>query len=149
MKRQATCNEKELVLFYYGELDAARRQHLQSHLSECPVCRGRLDALQRSLDHLSIPGVDLSEIDKNRLTAVITEKATQRVRSQRWLLGSAAAAVATLVISLMILPGNFARWTGQLPQSETEIGMLQDMELLQNLDLLENLDLLQDFERIG
>lgn len=149
MKRQATCNEKDLVLFYYGELDAARRQRLQSHLADCPVCRGRLDALQRSLDHLSMPGVALSEIEKNRLTAVITEKAAQRGKPQRWLLGSAAAAVATLVISLMILPGGLSRWTGQLPQSEAEIGMLQDMELLQNLDLLENLELLQDFERIG
>ncbi|ABA90358.1 hypothetical protein Pcar_3123 [Syntrophotalea carbinolica DSM 2380] len=149
MKRQATCNEKELVLFYYGELDAAGRQRLQSHLADCPACRSRLDALQRSLDHLSMPGVTLSEIEKTRLTAVITEKASQRAKPQRWLLGSAAAAVATLAISLMILPGNFARWTGQLPQSETEIGMLQDMELLQNIDLLENLDLLQDFERIG
>lgn len=151
MKRrtQGTCNEKDLVLFHYGELDAVARQRLVKHLEDCQDCSTRLAGLQRTLADLPQPELILSEVEKHRMTAIITDRASQRARPKRWMWGSALAAGAVLAVSLFIIPGGPGRLPGGVPQSETEIGMLQDLELLQNIDMLENMELLQDLERIG
>lgn len=151
MKRRirATCNEKELVLFHYGELDAVARQQVQKHLDACQDCRSRLAVLQQTLAELPLPGLVLSTIEKQRLTTVITDRAAHRARPKRWIWGSGLVAGAVLAVSLLILPGGPGTLPGGFPRSDTEIGMLQDLELLQNIDLLDNLELLQDLERIG
>ena len=151
MKRriQGTCNEKDLVLFHYGELDAVTRQRLLKHLEVCQDCSTRLAGLQRILADLPLPGIALSDVEKHRMTAIITDRASQRARPKRWMWGSALTAGAVLAASLFIIPGGPGSLPGGLPRSETEIGMLQDLELLQNIDLLENMELLQDLERIG
>ena len=83
------------------------------------------------------------------MTAIITDSAFQRSRPKRWMWGSAIAAGAVLAVSLFIIPGGPGSLPGGVPRSETEIGMMQDLELLQNIELLENMELLQDLERIG
>lgn len=148
MKRQTTCNDKALVLFHYGDLDTGERQCLLNHLEVCPECRSRLAELQRTLSDLPTPHIDLSDVEKHRLTAVITDRVAQRSKPKRWIWGSALAAAATLVVCLSILPGGFGIMNG-LPRSEAELGMLQDMELLQNMDMLQNFELLQEMERTG
>jgi anti-sigma factor RsiW len=151
MKRriQGTCNEKDLVLFHYGELDAVARQRLLDHLEDCQDCRVRLARLQQALADLPLPGLVLSEVEQHRMTAIITDRASQRSQPKRWMWGSALAAGAVLAVSLFIIPGGPGSLPGGVPRSETEIGMLQDLELLQNIELLENMELLQDLERIG
>ncbi len=151
MKRriQGTCNEKDLVLFHYGELDVVAKQRLLKHLEDCQDCRTRLAGLQRTLADLPLPDLDLSEVEKHRMAAIISDRASQRARPKRWMWGSALAAGAVLAVSLFIIPGGSGSLPGGVPRSETEIGMLQDLELLQNIDLLENMELLQDLERIG
>jgi anti-sigma factor RsiW len=151
MKRriQGACNEKDLVLFHYGELDAVARQRLLNHLDDCQACSARLAELQRTLVDLPLPGLIFSEVEKHRMTAIITDRAFQQARPKRWMWGSALAAGAVLAISLLIIPGGPGTLPGGVPRSETEIGMLQDLELLQNIELLENMELLQDLERIG
>ena len=66
MKRriQRTCNEKDLVLFHYGELDAVARQRILEHLEVCQDCSARLAGLQRTLADLPLPGLVLSEVRK-------------------------------------------------------------------------------------
>jgi anti-sigma factor RsiW len=149
MKRRANCNEKDLVLFHYGELEAAKREKVKDHLAGYGGCRAKLAELRRLLDDLPSPDLALPEVETHRLSAVISERVLQRSKPKRWVLGSTLAAAATLAIGLMIFPGGPTSLTGGLPRSEAEIGMLQDMELLQNSDLLENLDLLQELERVG
>lgn len=148
MKRQTACNEKDLVLFHYGELDTEKRRRLQKHLEICPECSSRLAVLQETLTSLPNPGIELSEIEKRRLTAVITDRVAQKAKPKRWVWGTAFAAAATLAVSLVLMPGGFGTRSG-LPRSEAELGMLQDMELLQNMDILQNLELLQEMERTG
>jgi anti-sigma factor RsiW len=151
MKRriQGTCNEKDLVLFHYGELDTVARQRLRQHLDACQDCSARLAGLQRTLAALPLPDLTLSDVEKHRLTAVITDRAGQRAQPRRWMWGSALATGAVLAVSLLVMPGGPGNLPGGLPRSEAEIGMLQDMELLQNIDLLENLELLQELERVS
>lgn len=151
MKRRIhrNCNEKDLLLFHYGELDTVARQRMQQHLDDCQGCRDRLATLQQHLADLPLPGIVLSDVDKHRMAAIITDRAAHRQRPKRWIWGSALAAGAVLAMSLFIIPGGPGNFPGSLPRSETELGMLQDLELLQNIELLENMDLLQDLERIG
>ncbi len=149
MKRTVNCNDQDLVLFHYGDLDAETRLRVREHLTQCHACRLKLAGLRDALDRLPVPELCLSEGEKQRFAAVINDRIAHKSRPRQWLWGSALATLAVLTICLRILPGGPATFTGGVPKSATEIGMLQDMELLQNLDLLENLDLLQDFDRIG
>lgn len=41
--------EDDLVLHYYGEMDAAEEAHATAHLQECPACRATYTSLQRVL----------------------------------------------------------------------------------------------------
>lgn len=42
-------NEDDLVLHYYGEMDADEEAHAAAHLAECAACRGSYATLQRVL----------------------------------------------------------------------------------------------------
>lgn len=145
--KQKVCNDKDLVFFHYGELETLEKRRVQQHLESCADCRNRFAALRDTLAGLPLPDLSLSEVETRRLSARITERATQPARRGRWMWGTALAAGSVLALSLWIFPGGFGPFTGVPLRTEAEIGMLQEMELLQNLELLENLDLLQEFER--
>ena len=42
-------NEEDLVLHYYGEMDAAAEARAAAHLAECGMCHGSYTRLQRVL----------------------------------------------------------------------------------------------------
>lgn len=47
MSTQQHLNEDDLVLHYYGELDAAAASHAEQHLRTCADCRGSFSRLER------------------------------------------------------------------------------------------------------
>jgi anti-sigma factor RsiW len=143
------CNEKMLVLFYYGELSGDRRHRVEAHLKACADCRARLARLAGTLDALPSPTLELSADDRRRLTARVMATAAASGPTRRWVWGGALAAAAALVVTLVVRPGGPGLRPGRVTPPGQEIGLLQDMEMMEKMELLENLDLLQELEQVG
>jgi hypothetical protein len=55
-------NEEDLVLHYYGEMDAGAEAHAAAHLAECVTCHGSYTRLQRVLAAVeAAPGPELAD----------------------------------------------------------------------------------------
>jgi hypothetical protein len=96
--------EDELVLHYYGEMDAAAETRAIAHLSECTDCHGSYARLQRVMALVdSVPAADAPEgferVAWARLEAALPER---RRGLFSWLVHSPARlAFAALVVALV------------------------------------------------
>ena len=49
---QYTCRPENLILFFYGELNATERLQVEGHLKGCAACRKELEQLRTFLEVL-------------------------------------------------------------------------------------------------
>jgi anti-sigma factor RsiW len=145
-KEVTHCPKEDLLLYYYGELAGQRRRELAEHLATCERCSKEWQGLQRSLDKMTLPAIELDPVETKRFAARVAERAQRPRRGKLWLWGGALTACTVLALSLMAPPGI-------APGPETSLvadaAMVQDLDLLQNMELLEELDLLQGLEGQG
>jgi hypothetical protein len=96
--------EDELVLHYYGEMDAAAEARATTHLSDCADCHGSYARLQRVMALVdSVPAADASEgferVAWARLEAALPDR---RPGLFSWLVYSPARlAFAAMVVALV------------------------------------------------
>jgi anti-sigma factor RsiW len=144
--------EEDLVLYYYGESDAADRQRVEGHLSRCTACRGFVDDLRGLLPQLA-KGQELPEsFWQSYFRETIAKLGAVEARNnwwrdlfapwKSWLVPAfGTAAVAVLALGLF-----FAR--GSLPVSqnapsaklpEEVIADANQLEFFSSMDMLESL----------
>lgn len=147
------CLLEELTLFHYGELDAADRLRVDTHLQGCAACRRELAQLRATLAALPKNAVELSPQEIRAFNARVGRSLQPRrpfylKPALGWSL--AAATAVLLVVSLHNpLPGPSRPPTGVAVHVGGPAQRLPDAELLLNMDLLENLDLLQQLDGTG
>jgi len=141
------CRKEDLLLYYYGELDGQRCRELADHLESCASCRNEWRQLQRTLDGVPSPTIEMAPSETSRFAARVAARAQRPGRGRLWLWGGAVTATVVLALSLI------ARPPGMLPSRDNKLvadaAIAQELELLQNMELLEELDLLQDLEGQG
>ena len=151
-RRNTSCPDGDLVLFYYGELDGPGRSRIEAHLADCPACRAELNDIERTLAPLPRASVQLTAAEIQQFAARVSARATRRRQGIAPAFGGALAAAAVLAVTL------FTRqpWGGtpSTPMHTkgsriAEVDVVRNLDLLQNLDLLENLDTLQALEGHG
>lgn len=103
-----TCDQNTQIHAYYdGALDAAGKQRVEAHLSECAECRQVLEEL-RGLSHLLavIPLPEMPASAINRMYGSWWNSKQAQERGIRRLAGwmSAAAAVVMVIVPLMGQP---------------------------------------------
>lgn len=149
MSQLKTCNDEQLILYYYGELDAPDRKTLAVHLEGCPACQTALVELQVSLAAVPQPELKLSAAEKLQFTEKVTEKA--RRRSTRFLpaWGGALAAGVVMVAVLWLQPAEQLAPVAPGMSTMADFEMLEQLELLQEIELLQDLDLLQEMGTFG
>lgn len=141
------CHHEDLLLYYYGELADQRRCELVEHLDACERCRREWQRLQRSLEGMTLPSIELDSVETKRFSARVAERAQHSGRKKLWLWGGALTVCAVLALSFMVRPPGVVPDQG--PSLVADAAMVQDLDLLQNMELLEELDLLQGFEGQG
>jgi anti-sigma factor RsiW len=147
-----TCRyQKDLSLFYYGELDPLDRFLVKEHLASCPDCQDHLQQLSCLLDRLPRPELEISPAEINRFAARVAERAVsgrfRRPSLQIW--GGALAAAAVLIVTLIAERPQQLAPVGGASTQVAELEMLQRLELLQDFELLQDLELLTELEGRG
>ncbi|MCF7877069.1 MAG: hypothetical protein K9M14_01905 [Candidatus Omnitrophica bacterium] len=70
-------SKKELILFYYRELEPKKTAVSEAHLQICPKCRKELNQLKEQLSQLNFKPVDLENGELNQIISQVKEKACQ------------------------------------------------------------------------
>ncbi len=141
------CRKEDLLLYYYDELDTQRRHELEAHLNGCAACGKEWQQLQRTLDGVPQPTIELASGEAERFAARVAERVQRPGRGKLWLWGGALTATVVLALSLTVRPPGMLPGKGSNLVADATI--VQELELLQNMELLEELDLLQELEGQG
>jgi anti-sigma factor RsiW len=100
-------NEEDLVLHYYGELDAAEEAEAASHLGDCGACHARYTRLQRVLATIdAAPAPDLADGFERSVWARLEPELGHRRRWLSWLEFAPGRVLAAAVV-LILLAGAF------------------------------------------
>lgn len=149
MMNQQPCDEKQLTLYLYNELDLETRQQVENHLEDCADCRATLKQIKTCLE--TVPKVEqkMDSARKLHFTEQVMARTGSRRRIGKPVWGGALIAVAALALVLTLMP-DFHQQPGKTSNPTlTELELLEQLELLQNLDTLKDLELLGELEDLG
>jgi anti-sigma factor RsiW len=168
--------ETELIPYLRGELSAADRARVGTHLEGCSQCRATADASSAILSNLARVVDDVREPDwatyrgelKRKLRAAQAGKADARGR-WRWRradirlpdfgwpsIAISTAAVAVLAIALVMHRGPGSVQAPGVDQLELQqelssanVDLLANYHVVEHLDLLENYDVIEHLDELG
>lgn len=151
--------EEDLVLYYYGEIDAAEHQRLERHLSRCLACRHFVDDLRGLLPKLA-KRQELPENFWEHYYRETVAKLNQRegylyrwrnffAPMRTWLMPAfGTVAVATLALGLFFAKGSLP-WFLDGSSAKLPDAILADanqLEFFSSLDMLEALSQLDEHD---
>ncbi|MEJ2690991.1 MAG: zf-HC2 domain-containing protein [Deltaproteobacteria bacterium] len=151
---QYTCPQENLILFFYGELNATERLQMEGHLQGCAACRKELEQLRTFLEIL--PKKQL-EISRGEILS-FNEKVSRRLRAKPkrhfrpvigWSLATAAIAALLLLTLRPPIPEQNQSGPAMSVQMVNDFNKMPETEMLLNLDLLQNMDMLLELEKTG
>ena len=149
MKNHQLCDEKQLTLYHYDELEPETRHLVEKHLEHCAACRATLEQIKASL--AVVPKIEqtIDAARKLRFTEQVMGRTSAQHKIGKPVWGGALVATGILALVLTLIP-NFHQQPVELPNPTlTELELLEQLELLQNLDLLQDLELLGELEDLG
>jgi hypothetical protein len=134
-------NEEDLVLHFYGELDAGTATRADTHLADCGDCRASYARLQRVMAAVdTLPDPVLPE-GFERVTWARLEPSLQRASGWRSWLGLSPASLALASVVLILVAGAFfAGRLSRTPERATVLTAEQLRERVLLADLGEHLD---------
>jgi hypothetical protein len=142
------CDEKQLTLYYYNELEGESRLQIENHLKNCADCRSTLEQIKTCLEAIPKYEQELDSASQLRFTEKVLAKTGSRHRLKPvW--GGSLAAAGALMLALSLMPGDKQQPAEIQNPILTELEMLEQFELLQNFDLLQNLELLEELGNLG
>ncbi len=95
----------DLVLHYYGELDAAGERHASTHLTECPNCRREFTRLQRVLRTVDESALAPDLPDNFERTVWARLEPSLRSRRPGWFAFVLAPVPLALAAAVLVLVG--------------------------------------------
>jgi predicted anti-sigma-YlaC factor YlaD len=151
---QYTCRPENLVLFFYGELNATERLQVERHLKGCAACRDELEQLRTFLEIL--PKKQLKISPEEILS--FNERVSRRLRPKPkrpfspvmgWSLATATIAALLLITLRPPIPEQKQAGPAMSVQMVNDFNKMPETEMLLNLDLLQNMDMLLELEKTG
>ena len=151
--------EEDLVLFYYGEIDAADRQRLEGHLCQCTACQCFVDDLRGLLPQLAKSQELPESFWQGYYRETIAKLAERQTRNnwwrnlfapwKAWLVPAfGTAAVAVLALGLLFAKGSLPLSMHGSPAKLPEeiIADANQLEFFSSLDMLESLSQIEPQE---
>jgi anti-sigma factor RsiW len=145
-----------LVGYLRGELDAAERGRVTSHLERCEACRAAVADYQVILQRLADTPLPAPEPHWSRYRADLRVRLeTRRAGTwRRWLrplpvaVAAAAAAAVALTLTLGERPLNGDIRSLDEAAVAGRLDLLEKRAIVERLDLLEDLDVINDLDRL-
>lgn len=146
--------DDRLLPYLRGELAAAERAALDTHLAGCAACRDTIRDFATVAERLARAPEPAPPIHWGAFRAELREKLERRERpvaARRWSLGPLPAALAAGLAAVLLYLGVLGPG-GQ--SSVSDPAMLEGqllagrLEVVSQLDLVQHLDLLEDFDDI-
>ena len=106
---------KQLSAYLDGQMTAAKREAVRSHLAGCARCRGELEALDRAAYAVAdLPRLQAPSDLREKVMANLEGAAPEEARPPRWRMYWGAAAAIAFAIAIMYLtrPATAPRRTG-------------------------------------
>lgn len=151
---QCACPRENLILFFYGELDATERLQVEGHLQGCAACRKELEQLGTFLEILPKKQLKFSP----REIVSFNEKVSRRLRPKPkrylspvmgWPLATAAIAALLLFTLRPPIPEQKPSLHPMSLQMVSDFKKMPATNMLLNLELLQNLDMLMELDKTG
>jgi anti-sigma factor RsiW len=140
-----TCDQASELLTAYldGELADAERAAVEAHLSGCPACQSRVEALRSAIAALAtLPGIESSAGFEARVLGAFDRPRTRRPHWARRVAVALVTGGAVAAAVLIALPGK------QLPGTPSELAMAADLDLLENYDAVQASDAVSNAEDV-
>ena len=137
-----TCKdvERELVNYYYNEVDATAKSAISDHISGCLRCQTSWRDLNATLGSVERGVPPAKILERDYLTGVF-KKIKKRQRHK--LLVTLASAITPFV--LMVTLGV----TAYVIHTRIETSLVaQEYELIEHLDLVQDMEIIQDLDEI-
>jgi anti-sigma factor RsiW len=147
--------ETLLIPHLRGELDAAARARIETHLRGCVRCRAKADGLSSALVTIRRQVAELPAPDWRSYNAELRRKiAARENRVSRWwrptLIWTSFAATAVAAVALLTL---FASQRGpnvdQIALVDVDVGLLRSYPVVEKMDLLENYDVIEHLDELN
>jgi anti-sigma factor RsiW len=143
-----------LLPYLRGELAAAERAALDTHLAGCAECRDAVRAFATVAERLARAPEPAPPIHWGAFRAELREKLEHRQRpsaARRWSLAPLPAALAAGLAAVLLYLGVLGPG-GQMPVGDQAMlegqPLAGPLEVVSQLDLVQHLDLLEDFDAI-
>jgi len=91
--------QSQLIDWLYGELSQPEEERVREHVAECDSCRGKGDALRRSLELLELAPRAATRVDVGQLYRQAAARSEKGRR--RWRRASFAACAAVLLVGVV------------------------------------------------
>jgi anti-sigma factor RsiW len=139
-------SERDILLYYYGEMDEAERKRLQRHLHGCERCGSRLSELREALDRLpaelQVPGVNLDDF------RVRVREKLERRQKRRGVLPLNLSPVQAVVALLFVIVTAIGGMKLYHDRQEQRF-IMENYELIVNMELLEDIEIIEHLEEFS
>ncbi|HHT9117119.1 MAG TPA: anti-sigma factor family protein [Candidatus Hypogeohydataceae bacterium YC38] len=131
---------RELVNYYYEEVDDPLRIAISEHIPGCPRCQRAWEELKSTLNTIKKPFIPSKLLEGDYLEGVY-KKIKEKRRHRLFLILASTLAPVILLVSL-----SFAMYLYTL---KVETGLIsQDYELIENLELFQDIDIIQNLDEL-
>ncbi|HHT9120060.1 MAG TPA: hypothetical protein ACFYD3_05915 [Candidatus Hypogeohydataceae bacterium YC41] len=127
--------EKEMINYYYNELDSATKSAISDHISGCLRCQSAWKDLKATLDSIEGP-IPTTKILQGDYLAGVYKKIKGKQRRRLLVTLVSAITPFVLVVSLGV--------TAYIIKTKIETSLaIQDLELVEHLDLVQDMEIIQ------
>jgi len=135
--------QKELVNYYYEEIDQIKRSKVYKHLETCKRCAFEWEGLKDILNAAKVKKPDLSDAFWERYRYKVYEKIEgKETAGAFWRKFVPSSAIAAVL--LFIILGSIKFYESK----QEEAYVYRNYEIIKHIELLEDFDVLQHFEEI-
>jgi len=140
-------DDRDILLYYYGDLDRIEYERLNEHLRSCAKCRDRLSVLKDTLDSLPSELRVPEEVNLENFHARVRQKLERQNERRSAVLPSLKPVYAVVVILFVIVTaiGGIKFYN----EKQEQKFIMENFELIVNIDMLEDIEIIEHLEEFG
>jgi GTP:adenosylcobinamide-phosphate guanylyltransferase len=140
-------DNRDILLYYYGDLDRIKHEHLNEHLRSCAKCRDRLSGLKDTLDSLPSELRVPEDVDLKNFHARVRQKLERQNERRSAILLPLKPVYAVVVIFFVIVTviGGIKFYN----EKQEQRFIMENFELIVNIDMLEDIEIIEHLEEFG
>ena len=136
--------ERDLILYYYDEIEPSAKAELKAHLESCDNCMSSWERLKDTLDAAKVKELDLPDSFWQRYRSEVYEKIEGKKSFSPFKMPRFAPAAVMALILFFAVFGGIKLYESK----QDEAFISKNYELIKNLEVLEDVEILQHLEEI-